>query len=246
VTLWWILAFSLIGSIGATLGGGVLLLLPEPTQKRLLPSLLSFAAGSLLGAACLGMLPKALESLEPSPVLASFLAGLVLFFILEKVLLWRHCHDQDCDAHSQAGPLLLVGDAFHNFVDGVVIAAAFLVSRPLGIATALAVVAHEVPQELGDLAVLLNSGYPRRRALLLNLLSASATIPGAIVGLFALDSGRHLVPYVLAISAASFIYIAIADVVPALHRETRPLQGTLQVALLLLGIGVLLALTMVL
>jgi zinc and cadmium transporter len=162
---------------------------------------------------------------------------MVLFFVLEKLVLWRHCHDSNCEVHGQAAPLILVGDAFHNFVDGVVIAAAFLVSIPLGIATAIAVIAHEVPQEVGDFAILLESGYSRSKALLLNTLSAATTLPGALAAYFWLADTRSLVPYVLALSAASFIYIATADLVPNLHRRVALGDAVRQVALLLLGIG---------
>lgn len=171
------------------------------------------------------------------PILITVLAGIISFFILEKLVLWRHCHESECEVHGQAAPLLLIGDAFHNFVDGVVIAAAFLTSIPLGVATAVAVIAHEIPQEVGDFAILLESGYSRKKALLLNTLSASTTLPGALVAYFWLADAYTLVPYVLAMSAASFIYIATADLVPNLHRLTKPLDSLRQVILLLLGIG---------
>jgi zinc and cadmium transporter len=236
----WILAFSLAGSVGAAVGGGAVLLLPDATRKRALPGLSSYAAGTLLGAAFLGMLPQALEALPITRALETVLIGLICFFVLEKVVLWHHCHEESCEAHEAAGPLLLLGDAFHNFIDGVVIAAAFLVSVPLGLGTSLAVIAHEIPQEVGDLAVLLHGGYEKRRAFALNLLSSLTTIPGALLGFFALDAARHIVPYVIALSAASFIYIAVADVVPSLHRQRELRQGVVQIAALLAGIGTLL------
>ena len=171
------------------------------------------------------------------PILITVLVGIVIFFILEKLVLWRHCHEADCEVHSRAAPLLLIGDAFHNFVDGVVIAAAFLTSIPLGVTTAVAVIAHEVPQEVGDFAILLESGYSRMKALVLNTLSAATTLPGAIVAYYWLADTHTLVPYVLAISAASFIYIATADLVPHLHRRVSMPDSLRQVILLLLGIG---------
>lgn len=235
--LTWILAFSLLGSVGALAGAGLLLAFPQAIRDRLVPVLISYAGGTLLGAAFLGMIPAALASAPARAVLAAVLLGMVAFFVLEKIVIWRHCHERDCEAHGQAAPLILVGDAFHNFVDGVVIAAAFMTSVPLGIAAAIAVVAHEVPQEVGDFAILLESGYARGRALLLNTLSASATLPGALAAWFWLDSARALVPFVLAVSAASFIYIASADLIPSLHKRTSPRDSILQVALLLAGIG---------
>ena len=233
----WILVFGLLGSIGAVAGAGLMLALPVMIRGRLLPYLISYATGTLLGAAFLGMIPAALEQAPTREILAAVLAGMVLFFTLEKLVLWRHCHDSECRVHSQAAPLILVGDAFHNFVDGVVIAAAFLISIPLGIATSIAVIAHEVPQEIGDFAILLDSGYSRTKALVLNTLSAATTLPGAMLAYFWLEDTRTLVPYILALSAASFIYIATADLVPNLHRRILLQDAVRQIALMLLGIG---------
>ncbi len=230
--------FSLLGSVGAMGGAALLLAFPDAMRQRLLPCLLSYATGTLLGAAFLGMLPKALEKTPPLVITGTVLAGILVFFILEKLVIWRHCHEGECEVHShQGGTLILLGDALHNFVDGVVIAAAFLTSVPLGIATALAVIAHEIPQELGDFAILLNSGLSKARAFLYNLVSSLTTLPGMLVGWYWLDEARQAIPYVLAISAASFIYIAVADLVPGLHRRSG-LKAVLSQALLILaGIG---------
>jgi zinc and cadmium transporter len=233
----WIIGFSLLGSVGAVAGAATVLLFPEAVRRRVVPALVSYATGTLLGAALLGMLPAALQQAPARAVSGTLLAGLVGFFVLEKLVLWRHCHDGDCRVHGQAGPLILFGDAFHNFVDGVVIAAAFLVALPLGVVTALAVIAHEVPQEVGDFGILLDSGYERGRALLLNTLSASATLPGAIAGYLWLDQVRQAVPYMLAVSAASFIYIATADLIPSLHRQVALRASLQQLVLLFAGIG---------
>ncbi len=235
--IWWIVGFGALGGVGATAGSALVMAFPERMRRRALPWLLSYAAGTLLGAAFLGMIPKALAHAAAFDVSATVLAGIVAFFFLEKLLLWRHCHDDDCEVHRDAGPLILIGDAFHNFVDGVVIAAAFLISVPLGIGAALAVVAHEVPQEVGDFAILLDSGYDRRTAFLLNVLSASATLPGALIAYFWLAEAVEAVPYVLAVSAASFIYIAAADLIPLLHRQAAPAAAVRQGALLLAGIA---------
>lgn len=236
----WVMGFSVLGSLGAIAGAALLLLLPVMVRGRLVPYLISYATGTLLGAAFLAMVPAALEQAPAQAVLATVLAGIILFFVLEKLVLWRHCHELDCEAHGQAAPLILVGDAFHNFVDGVMIATAFLVSIPLGVTTAIAVIAHEVPQEVGDFAILLDSGYSRSRALVLNTLSASTTLPGALAAYLWLAETRSLLPYVLAVSAASFIYIATADLVPALHRRVTLKDSLTQVVLLLLGIGTIL------
>jgi len=240
--LLWILIFSLLGSVGAIAGAALLLILPAVVRNHLVPYLISYATGTLLGAAFLGMIPAALAEAPVRAILITVLAGMVLFFVLEKLVLWRHCHNSDCEVHGQAAPLILIGDAFHNFVDGAVIASAFLVSVPLGVATAIAVIAHEVPQEVGDFAILLDSGYTRSKALVLNTLSAAATLPGALVAYFWLADARELVPYVLALSAASFIYIATADLVPTLHQRISLRDSLRQITLLLLGIGTIAAL----
>ncbi len=242
----WIMGFSVAASIGAVLGAAVILLFPATTRKTLIPSLISYAAGALMAAAFLGMIPSAVEQSSVRPVMATVLGGVVLFFVLEKIVLWRHCHDEHCEVHSRAASLILIGDAFHNFVDGLVIASAFLVSVPLGIATSLAVIAHEVPQEVGDFAILLDSGYSRTKALVLNTLSASTTLPGALLGYFWLDQLREFIPMILGLSAASFIYIAIADLIPELHRQVSPAVSFRQFVLLLAGIGTIVAMQTVL
>jgi len=235
--LTWIIVFSVLGSVGAIAGAALLFLFPEGTRKTLLPCLLSYATGTLLGAAFLGMIPKCLNQATPLAISATVLAGIVLFFVLEKIIIWRHCHDLECEAHSAAGPLILIGDAFHNFVDGFVIAAAFLTSVPLGIAASLAVIAHEIPQEVGDFAILLDNGYSRTRALILNLLSSLTTLPGAVIAYYFLAAVQEAIPFILAISAASFIYIAVADLVPSLHRQAGLRSGLIQFALMLAGIA---------
>lgn len=235
--LLWIIVFSLLGSIGAIAGAALIMIFPDSIRKNLIPCLVSYAAGTLLGAAFLGMIPAGLEQAPVKAITATVLAGMVLFFLLEKLVLWRHCHETECEVHSQAGPLILIGDAFHNFVDGVVIAAAFLASVPLGIATSLAVIAHELPQEIGDFAILLDNGYSRMKAMILNGLSSATTLPGALAAFFWLGETRKAVPYILAISAASFIYIATADLIPSLHRQMTLKASLRQLVLLLAGIG---------
>jgi zinc and cadmium transporter len=204
--------------------------------------LLAYSAGTMLAAALLGMIPRALASLPGMRGGLAVLAGLLFFLLLERLLLWHHCHDAGCQVRRTSGRLLLVGDAFHNFVDGVVIAAAYLVSPTLGWATTLAVVAHEVPQEMGDYAVLLDSGAGRWSALGWNLVSALATLPGAILGYLLLPQAQALIPYMLAFSAASFLYIALGDLVPRLHQ--RVTRSWLTLLLILLGMLTIMALRM--
>jgi zinc and cadmium transporter len=233
----WIIGFSLLGSVGAIALASAYLLFPGKVQQGVIPYLISYATGTLLGAAFLGLLPHAMSQAQPTPVLAVVLAGIIVFFVLEKIVVWRHCHDANCEAHGRAGPLILVGDAFHNFIDGVAIAAAFVASIPVGIATGLAVLAHELPQEVGDFAILLESGYTRRQAILYDILSGLSTFPGALLAYFFLTATQRLTPYVMAISAASFIYIAIADLIPSLHHRSDWKQAIYQFVFILAGIG---------
>lgn len=238
--IFWIIIFSIMGSLGSVGGAALLLVFPEGIRKTVVPSLVSYATGTLLGAAFLGMIPHAMEGNEPLHILETVLAGIIIFFILEKLVLWRHCHTENCEVHTTAGPLILIGDAFHNFVDGVVIAAAFLTSVSFGIAASLAVVAHEIPQEIGDFGILLESGYSRQKAFLYNILSSVPTLPGAIIAYFYLRTTEAAVPYILALSAASFIYIAVADLIPVLHQKAGAGASFAQLLLLLAGVGTIL------
>ncbi|MDI6718083.1 MAG: ZIP family metal transporter [Methanomicrobiales archaeon] len=233
----WIVAFSLLGSVGGITLAAALLLFPGWLQDRIVPILISYSAGTLLGGAFLALIPETLDLISPSATLTTVLAGIVLFFLLEKLLIWRHCHDEHCEVHDVSGSLILAGDAFHNLTDGVVIAASFLTSIPLGIAVSLAVIAHEVPQEVGDFGILLHSGYSRTRAFVYNTLSGLATLGGAVGSYFFLSVLTEYVPYVMAISAASFIYISTADLFPHLHRMPRLTEGIQQLLLILIGIG---------
>ena len=236
----WIIMFSLLGSVGAIIAAAAFLLLQEKTQQVLIPCLLAYATGTLLAAALLGLIPHALTHLAPRPILSTVLGGILLFFLLEKLVLWRHCHDRECAVHSTAGPMILIGDAFHNATDGVMIAASFLGSIPMGIAAAFSVIAHEIAQEVGDFAILLHGGYAKRKALLLNTLSSLSTVPAAILSYYALAMMRAAIPYVMAISAASFLYIALVDLTPYLHRKEEFGYAIRQFLLLLAGIGTIL------
>ena len=228
---------SLLGGLCGLLVASGVLLFAESTRAKLVPWLVSYAVGALLGVALLAILPEALESLPPAQVFATLLAGILLFFVLEKLVLWRHCHTHECEVHDSAASLVLIGDAFHNFVDGAVIAAAVMTSVPLGISTAIAVAAHEIPQEVGDFAILLHSGYSRGRALLLNALSAAAGAAGAVVAFLALDQMPGMLPYFLALAAASFLYVAMADLIPGLHRGRTDGNSLRQVVLVGAGIA---------
>lgn len=236
------LGLSLLGGLGGLLLASGFLLFPDSARAKLLPALVSYAVGALLGVSLLAILPEALETLPSAHVFATLLGGILLFFVLEKLVLWRHCHTHDCEVHDSSATLVLVGDAFHNFVDGAVIAAAVMTSIPLGVSTAIAVAAHEIPQEVGDFAILLHAGYSRKRALTLNALSGGAGAAGAITALVAFDLLPRMLPYFLALAAASFLYVAMADLIPGLHRGRTDAGAFRQVLLVGLGIVTMLAL----
>jgi zinc and cadmium transporter len=245
----WIVAVSVFGG---ALSVSCAALFALNARAHWVNSLVSYAIGALLGAAFLEILPEALKSSASVTVVSSaVLGGILLFFTLEKLLLWRHCHHDHCEAHDpvkpaesgkpgdhgRSGTMIMVGNTFHNFVDGIIIAAAFLADVHLGVVTALAIIAHEIPQEVGDFMILLHSGYTKAQALLLNLLSSLATLLGGVLAYYALRSMQNVVPVLLAFAAASMIYVAVADLIPGLHKRTT-LRDTLeQVVLIALGIS---------
>lgn len=235
----WITALGLsaLGSAGGLLVASVVLFIRNDVRTRAVPWLVSYAVGTLLGAALLGLLPEALATLPPRVAATSLLGGVLVFFMIEKLVLWHHWHDDEaCHVHKSTAALLILGDAVHTFVDGVVIAAAVLVSVPLGVTTALAIVAHETPQEAGDFAILLAAGYSRSRAVVLNLASAAGGILGATAMLLFGGQAPHVVPYVLAFAAGSFLYIAMADLIPSLHHGRIDQNVVRQAALIALGV----------
>jgi zinc and cadmium transporter len=238
VRVWTVsLGLSVAGSLVGLLVASTLLFFKQDVRTRVVPWLVSYAVGTLLGSALLHLVPEALESVAPPIALGTLLAGIITFFVLEKMVLWRHCHDdEDCHVHQSTVPLVILGDAVHTFVDGIVIAAATLTSIPLGISTALAVVAHEIPQEAGDFAVLLAAGQSRRRALLLNVSSALGGIAGAGLMLTFGAQAPALVPFVLAFAAGNFLYVAMADLIPSLHRSRLDNNALRQVLLITAGI----------
>ena len=236
----WLVALLLAvaGSAGGLVTAALLLVVSPSTRVRVVPWLVSYAVGTLLGAALLGLMPEALESLPAPRAFFALLAGILTFFVLEKLVLWRHSHDDhECDVHRSAATLVIFGDAVHTFVDGIVIAAAVLVSFPLGLTTALAIAAHEIPQEAGDFAILLAGGYTRSRALVLNLTSAIGGVVGALAMLLFGSQMPAAVPLVLAFAAGNFMYVAMADLIPTLHRGTLDQNAVRQLILIALGIG---------
>ncbi len=241
--LMWIILTSLAGGILSVVCAALFAL---NARAHWVNSLVSYAIGALLGAVFLDILPEAIEmGGSVAAVSGTVLVGIMLFFTMEKLLLWRHCHHDHCEAHEiqdqdnggRSGTLIMIGDTFHNFVDGIIIAAAFLVDINLGIVTALAIIAHEIPQEVGDFMILLHSGYSKGRALMLNVLSSLATLVGGVLAYFALQSLQSLVPTLLALASASMIYVAVADLIPGLHKRTQLRDTIGQVVLIGLGVS---------
>jgi zinc and cadmium transporter len=287
--LGWIILFTAVGGIASAAFAGLFLLLPEQTGLRILPHFVSFATGALIGAALLGLLPEAMETVGLGGAHAigvALVVGLGVFFIIEKLVLWRHAHshehenptvrevvahgvtdalahddggDSPRDGHSHAheqshsqgghghdhsrdgaaGVLVLIGDSIHNALDGILIAAAFLTSVPLGLVTTLAVAAHEIPHRVGDFALLLHAGMSRPRAMFLNMATGLASVLGGIAAYFGLSKAQEALPYALALAAAGFLYIAVAGLIPGLHRRADPRTSLAQVLLMGAGVGVI-------
>lgn len=218
MTLVYILLACLVVSL-ISFVGGILLLLKEEKARNLLPHLVSLAAGIMLGAAFLDLLPEAFDAASAhAPVLTAALIGILLFFFLERFVLWFHHHDETHGAEPTS-ILILVGDSLHNFIDGITIAASFMVSPVLGLAATLAIAAHEIPQEMADLGVLLHGGMKKSRALLFNFLSALTAFGGAACAYLFLKSMQSALPYFLAFAAGMFIYISCSDLIPDLHKD---------------------------
>lgn len=243
-TLTWIIAATVLGGVLSVLAAAAFAFNANAARVQVL---ISYAVGTLLGAVFLEVLPSAFgmaDSVEH--VAATILFGILLFFVLEKLVLWRHCHIEECEAHDphaikhdhgRSGMMIMIGDTFHNFVDGILIAAAFLANTELGIVTALAIIAHEVPQEVGDFVILLHSGFSKRQAMLLNMLSSAAMIVGGVLAYYALQTMQQWIPTLLGLAAASMLYVSVADLIPGLHRRPE-IQATIQqVILIALGVA---------
>jgi zinc and cadmium transporter len=233
---------SALGSFGGLLAASILVACRDQVRRVLVPWLISYAVGTLLGVALLALLPEALSRLEPRQVLGTLLAGILTFFVLEKLVLWRHCHTDDCAIHSSTAQLAVIGDTVHNFIDGAIIGSAVMSSVPLGVSTALAVAAHEIPQEAGDFAILLGAGYSKRRALWLNLLSGTAGIAGATAMYLAVDRLELSIRYVLPFAAGNLLYVAMADLIPHLHHGGLHASALRQILLIGAGIATVLVL----
>lgn len=252
ILLWIILSCFIGGLLSVTAAA----IVTFNTRTHLISHLVSYAVGAMLGAVFLEILPQAFKltnNIEMTTLIVLF--GILLFFVLEKLLLWRHCHGDYCEVHDihhedshtkvhqhnhdqgRSGSMIMVGDLFHNFVDGILIGSAFMVNVSLGIVTALAIIAHEIPQEVGNFLILLHSGYKKKEAFIFNLLASFSTILGGLLAYFVLESMMNWVPFILALAASSMIYVSIADLIPGLHKKTELRSTAFQVVLIVLGIS---------
>jgi zinc and cadmium transporter len=288
-TLSWIVLSSLLGGL---LSVSLAALFALNVRTAWVPMLVSYAIGAMLGAVFLEILPHAFSlAANVETVSATLLIGLLMFFILEKLVIWRHCHGDHCEVHAlhteencpstspsfnpsakqavakdvikykaltkpptsalishshvhshahdsgRSGLMIMIGDTFHNFIDGILIAAAFSVDIKLGAVTALAIIAHEIPQEVGDFLILLHSGYSKKQALVFNLVSSLATLVGGLMAYFALQYVQSWIPIILALAASSLLYVAVADLIPGLHKRTELRATVYQVLLISLGVA---------
>ena len=295
--LTWIILSSLLGGLLSVAGAALVAL---NVKKTAVPMLISFAIGAILGAVFLEILPEAIKSgannnQNIQTITGTVLFGILLFFALEKLVIWRHCHGDHCEVHAvhteeecpeiinvnnstnllasaqtpvfstkyklassssqnakllkpvhahghshhneRSGMMIMIGDTFHNFVDGILIASAFMVDVKVGIVTSIAIIAHEIPQEVGDFLILLHSGYSKKKAFLFNMVSSFATLVGGIAAYFALQTLQAWVPYILSVAAASLLYVSVADLIPSLHKRTELRASISQLSLILCGVG---------
>ncbi|MFH1510355.1 MAG: ZIP family metal transporter, partial [Candidatus Woesearchaeota archaeon] len=207
----------------------------EKLLKKLLIILVAFSAGALLSGAFLHLMEESLDKIAASTAFAFLLAGFVIFFLVERFLHWHHCHDGKCDVHPFSY-LILFGDAVHNFIDGVVIAASFLVSVPFGFVTAALIIAHELPQELGNFGVLVYGGFSKGKAIVYSFIAQLTSVVGGVVGYFLASSVEGILPYILPAAAGGFVYIAASDLIPELHKEPRLKKSMVSFGLFVLGI----------
>jgi zinc and cadmium transporter len=282
-TLTWIVLASLLGGMLSVAGAALVAL---NVKKTAVPMLISFAIGAMLGAVFLEILPEAIEAGHQyqqtiQQITGTVLFGILLFFALEKLVIWRHCHGDHCEVHAvhtedncpdvkpdlkvaqtykykavsdkkpsitahshnhthdsgRSGMMIMIGDTFHNFVDGILIASAFMVNVNVGIVTSMAIIAHEIPQEVGDFLILLHSGYSKKQAFLFNLVSSFATLVGGVIAYYALQTLQSWVPTILGLAAASMLYVAVADLIPSLHKRTELRASIAQLSLIACGVA---------
>jgi len=231
----WAVSASVAVSV-ISLVGVLTLLLKEKLLQKVLLWLIAFSAGALIGGAFLHLLPETLEQMEQGRVFGLVIVGFILFFILERYFHWRHCHEGACDIHAFSY-LNLIGDGIHNFSDGLVIGASFMVNIHFGIVTTLVIIFHEIPQEIGDFAVLLYGGMGKTKALAFNFISAATCIIGTVIGYYLSSHVLNFSVFLLPVIAGGFIYIAACDLIPELHKQPGLKRATFSVLAFAAGIG---------
>ena len=222
----------------ASLVGVFTLSIKEKVLSKFLLSLISLSAGALMGGAFLHLLPEASEAMSIDSLFGVFLISFITFFLIEKILHWRHCHKADCSVHT-FGYMNLVGDSVHNFIDGLVIASVFMVDIKLGIATTLAVAIHEIPQEIGDYGVLIYAGFSRKMALILNYAVALTVVLGGIVGYLLFSSLESFLPFLMPFAAGGFVYIAASDLMPEIRKESNLGKSIISFLVFIIGIAIM-------
>jgi len=241
--LLWIILSTIIVSLLSLVGIITLVLSDEKFLNRIVLILVAFAAGALMGGAFLHLFPESVEEIDALDASLILLAGFTVFFLLERIIFWHHCHEKSCPIHPFAY-LNLMGDGVHNFIDGVIIAAAFIIEIRLGFVTTIAVISHEVPQELGDFGVLVYGGFDKIKALLFNLLSAITAIVGGILGYYIFSEAESVV-YLLPFAAGGFLYIASSDLIPELHKEEDVKRSMESFTFFILGLLFMLAIKLI-
>ncbi|MCX5700607.1 MAG: ZIP family metal transporter [Candidatus Omnitrophica bacterium] len=234
MVLIWILTSTLLVSV-ISLIGVVTLAIKNNLLHKIIFYLLGFSAGALIGGAFLHILPEAIEKTNTTTVFYFTILGIIVFFLMERFLHWRHCHEENCRIHAFTY-LNLVGDAFHNFLDGIVISVSFIVSFNVGVATTIAIILHEIPQELGDFGVLVYGGFTRKKALLCNFLTALTAVIGALIGYFISSYVHNFTNFIMPLTAGGFIYIATSDLIPEIHKESNQKRATFAFVAFLFGI----------
>ncbi|NLJ06400.1 MAG: ZIP family metal transporter [Sphingobacteriales bacterium] len=229
-----------LASIGCLAIAGLMLLLKDEKLNNVSPYFLYVASGILLGAAFLGMIPKAVAMVEPVKITSFILIGILSLFTLEKIVLWRNCGNKDCERHSNASSsVALIGDAFHHIIDGIVITSSFLISIEVGVMVSISIAFHEIPKSMGDLSILIKNGLSRKRAFWYKVFSVSTALIFGTLAFFLSGSLKTIVPYVLAFSAASFLYLSLAQLIPEMHSKTKLSDSISQIMLILLGIAII-------
>tara|TARA_Y100000034_G_scaffold91319_1_gene110144 strand:- start:2273 stop:3007 length:735 start_codon:yes stop_codon:yes gene_type:complete len=236
-TLGYILTSTIIVSL-ISLIGVFTLALNKKRLNKILIFLISLSAGTLIGGAFLHLIPESVEEFGSGNIFIYVLIGFILFYIIEKVLHWRHCHDEGCHVHTFSY-MNLVGDSIHNFIDGLIIAASFIVSIPLGISTSIAVALHEIPQEIGDFGVLVHGGYKTSKALMMNLLTALTAVIGGVIGYYVSGFLDLSIIFLLPFAAGGFIYISASDLIPEIRKELDLKKSLINLIIFILGIAIM-------